>query len=550
MNHLDYTVVFLYLAALLGFGYALRRQSGEGEYFLGGKSLNWFPLTLSVMATQLSAISFISAPAFVGLREGGGLKWLTYEFSVPLAMILVMFVIAPALYRAGVVSIYEFLQRRFGRSTRMLISVLFQVTRSFATGIMVYAMSIILEAVLGISFWQSVAAVGIVTLLYSTSGGMKAVVYGDAIQMLLIFGGLLLVAFYAVAELGGVGGFLEQIDRERLTAIDFSSLGLSGDEFGFLPMIFGGFVLYASYYGCDQSQAQRTLSARNMHDIRAVLLANGLLRFPLVALYCAAGLAVGAALANAPELLAKIPPGRPDYMIPIYILERLPHGVIGLLMVGILSAAMSSLSSAVNSLAAVTMEDLNALGAKPADKDREVRRARVISVFWGLIILLLSFFAGSIAPTVIEAINKVGSAMYGPVLGVFLLAMLPRRGASGDKSVVGAAAANIGLLAGLLCNLYLWKFQPQVFWMWWNFIGLVVTVGVAFLVAWMSALSAQTRKTVTVIPAQAGIQTESPAATRDGKTGRVLSLALMAWFLVIVSFSYSISALVARLSGN
>ncbi len=474
MNVLDYLVIAAYLGGLLYFGYLLRDQSNEGDYFLGGRSMGWFPLTLSTMATQLSAISFISAPAFVGFREGGGLKWLTYEFALPLAMILVMFVIAPALYRAGIVSIYEYLDKRFGRSTRILISVSFQIVRSFATGIMVYAMGLILEAALGIPLLQSILVVGVITLIYSTSGGMKAVVYGDAIQMVLIFGGLLVVAWYALAEIGGLGAFWHEVDPIRLKAVDFTSLGLSGDEFGFLPMLFGGFVLYASYYGCDQTQTQRILSAKSVEDTRVLLLANALLRFPLVLLYCFVGLIVGVAFANSPSLTALVPPDKPDFMMPVFILEHLPHGIIGLLLVAILAAAMSSLSSAVNSLAAVTLEDLEALGAKPSTKEKEVLWARGVSIFWGVVILFLSLFAGSIAPTVIEAINKVGSALYGPILAVFLLGMLTR-----SKNVAGA---NAGLVAGVLVNLYLWKAHPEIFWMWWNFIGLVVTVGVAFLV--------------------------------------------------------------------
>ena len=472
MNSLDFIVVAIYLGALLGFGFMLRGQSDEGDYFLGGRTMGWFPLTLSTMATQLSAISFISAPAFVGLREGGGLKWLTYEFSVPLAMILVMFVISPALYRAGIVSIYQFLDQRFGRSTRLLISIAFQVVRAFGTGIMVYAMGIILEAVLGIPFWQSVVVVGLITLIYSASGGMKAVVYGDAIQMVLIFGGLLVVGFFALNEIGGVQNFMQSVDPARLKVIDVGSLGLNGDEFGLLPMVFGGFVLYASYYGCDQTQAQRILSAKDLPDARRLLLANGLLRFPLVLLYSVVGLIVGVVAMNSPELMAKIPADRPDYLMPIFILEYLPHGVIGLLMVAILAAAMSSLSSTVNSLAAVTLEDMSELGLRTQSPKAELTRARAVSVFWGIVILLLSAFGGKIAPTVIEAINKVGSALYGPILATFLIGMMSKR--------VSGSAMNIGLLTGLALNLYLWKFQPQIFWMWWNFIGAIVTSVVAY----------------------------------------------------------------------
>ena len=522
MNALDYLVIAAYLGGLLFFGYLLRDQSNEGDYFLGGRTMGWFPLTLSTMATQLSAISFISAPAFVGLRAGGGLKWLTYEFALPLAMILVMFVIAPALYRAGIVSIYEYLDQRFGRSTRILISVSFQIVRSFATGIMVYAMGLILEAVLGIPLWQSIVVVGVITLIYSTSGGMKAVVYGDAIQMGLIFGGLLVVAWYALSDIGGFDAFWREVEPERLRAVDFTSMGLSGDEFGFLPMLFGGFVLYASYYGCDQTQAQRILSAKNIRDTRILLFANSVLRFPLVLLYCFVGLIVGVAFANDPELTARIPVDKPDFMMPIFILEHLPHGIIGLLLVAILAAAMSSLSSAVNSLAAVTLEDLAALGAKPATKKREVLWARGVSIFWGLVILVLSAFAGKIAPTVIEAINKVGSALYGPILAVFLFGML------GKKK--GTAGVNVGLVAGVAFNLYLWKAHPEVFWMWWNFIGLVVTASVALIVQWLS-------------PAQADYVAEPHAADDDSLTEgakRNYTVMLVLIFIAIVAISVSI----------
>ena len=485
MNSFDYLVVGAYLAALIIFGYLLRQQNTEQDYYLGGRELGWMPLTLSGMATQLSAISFVSAPAFVGLREGGGLQWLTFELAVPLAMGIVMFLVAPPLYRAGIVSIYDFLDNRFGRSTRLLISFSFQVVRSFSTGIMVYAIALILEAVLGIPLWQSVIAVGLITLIYATSGGMKAVVYGDAVQMVLILGGILLVTGYAIADLGGMTAAVAEIDRDRLQAIDASALGFNGDEFGLFPMLFGGLVLYVSYYACDQSQAQRILSARNEGDMRRLLFANGLMRFPIVVLYCFAGLVIAASFGNDPELLAKVPSDRPDYMMPIYILERLPNGVIGLLIVAMLSAAMSSLSSAVNSLAAATEKDLSMLGVIPQRPDKEIQMARLLSVFWGLVILFLSFFAGSIAPTVIEAINKVGSALYGPILGVFLMAILQKKRS--------ALAANFGLLAGRALNLYFWLFVPDLFWMWWNVIGLGVTVIIGTLVSLFTTPDSDTK---------------------------------------------------------
>lgn len=479
MNVLDYIVVSIYLGAMLAIGFFLKDQKGEKDYFLGGRDMGWFPLSLSTMATQLSAISFISAPAFVGLREGGGLKWLTYELGVPLAMIFVMFVIAPALYRANVVSIYDYLEKHIGKSTRVLISILFQIVRSFSTGIMVYAPALILEAVLGIPLWQSIVAVGVIALVYSVMGGMKAVVYSDAIQMFLIFGGLLIVAAYAYNQVGGMGPLLEKVEADRLVALDFSSFGFSGDGFGFIPMLFGGFILYISYYGCDQTQAQRVLSSKDLKSARTLLLTNGLLRFPLVLVYCFAGLIVGVSVMGSPELMAQIPSEKLDFMMPVFVVEYLPHGLIGLIMVAVLSAAMSSVSSAMNSLAAVSLEDMKTVGLLKLSPEKDVQWARYLSILWGVVIIVLAFFAGEIAPTVIEAINKVGSALYGPVLGVFLIAIFAKK-----KS---PNAVNIGLLIGLLLNLYFWKFVPDLFWMWWNVIGLIVTVTIALLISLIPA---------------------------------------------------------------
>lgn len=475
MNMLDYSLVAGYLIALLGLGYLYREQTSRADYFLGGRSMGWFPLALSTMATQLSAISFISAPAFVGVREGGGMIWLSYELAVPLAMILLMGVIMPRLYSAGFVSIYEFLEDRFDKHTRFLISIVFQVSRAFGTGITIYAVALILESMMGLPFWMAVAIVGVVTSIYSLQGGMKAVVYADAVQMIIIFAGIFLCAFFGLQALGGWSGFFANLDTSRLMAVNFTSSGFSNDEFGFLPMIFGGIVLYASYYGCDQTQAQRILSAKSQTTVRQILLANGLLRFPMVLLYCIMGLIIGTLASVAPDMPVEEFVKQPDRMMPTFIINYLPHGVIGLLTVAILAAAMSSLSSVINSLSAVTIEDIARVSGNELSEKQYVFWSRFSALAWSAIILVFSFFGGAIADTVIEAVNKVGSMFYGPILAVFLLAILFMN--------VSARSVNIGLLAGVGTNFYLWLGVPEVFWFWWNAIGLGVTMAVALAVS-------------------------------------------------------------------
>lgn len=478
MNGTDYVIVLVYIAAFVGMGFLFKNQRDGNEYFLGGKRLGWFPLGLSIMATQMSTISFISAPAFAGYKEGGGLQWLTYGFAVPIAMIFLMTIVIPPLYKSGIVSVYEFLEQRFSKATRLLISLVFMISRSFATGVMVYAVAIMLMATIKIPFWQTIVLIGVTTLIYSLMGGMKAVVYGDAVQMIIIFLGLLVCFWYSLDEVGGWQAFTQAVDKERLEIIDFGSLGLlDGEQFGFWPMLLGGFFLYCSYYGTDQTQVQRSLSASSLDTVRRMLLFNGLLRFPMVLLFCLFGLAVGTVVHQNQELMRLIPADRPDYMVPIFILRYLPHGMIGLLMVAMLSAAMSSLSSAINSLSAVTVEDfIKELSPKALSSKRYLLASRLAALFWGVFCIALAFVSGDIADTVIEAINKVGSLFYGPILATFLLAILSKR--------THAVGMNIGIAAGVLVNMVLWVgFQDQVFWFWWNVIGTIITGCLSYLIS-------------------------------------------------------------------
>jgi SSS family transporter len=410
------------------------------------------------------------------VREGGGLQWLSYEFAVPLAMIFLGTFLVPGLYRSGVVSIYEFLEKRFGLSTRLLLSLVFQVSRAFATAVMIYAVALIIMSVIGIPLWQTILVIGLVTLMYSYQGGMKAVVYGDMIQMIILFGGIIICMVYGIDAIGGWQEFSLQLDRERLDAVDFSSLGFKqGESFGFWPMVIGGFFLYSSYYGTDQSQVQRLLSAQDLGTMRKTLLVNGLLRFPITLSYCIMGLIVGTlALTNSDF---NVPVDEPDLMIPIFIRDFLPHGIIGILIVAILSAAMSSLSSAINSLSAVTTEDF-VLRGKQTDNDRYVRVSKWVALAWGSVCMILSFYAGDIAPTVIEAINKIGSVFFGPILATFLIALRIRR--------VGALSMNVGLLTGVGFNIWMWLVVgEEVFWFWWNAFGFFVTLGVAVLISFL-----------------------------------------------------------------
>ncbi|WP_423824086.1 sodium/solute symporter [Salinisphaera sp. SPP-AMP-43] len=475
MTLIDYAVIGLYLGGFLWLGYRLRSHDSGAQYFLGDRSFGWFVLALSAAATQLSSASFISAPAFAGAKAGGGLIWLTYEFAVPLAMAFLIVCFFPTLYNAGVVSIYGFLERRFGPSTRLLLSLVFQLSRAFATSVMIYAVALILTHAMGMPLWLTILVIGLVTLIYCYQGGMKAVVYGDAIQMGLLTIGIGVCVWIGLMRLGGWQAFIAGVDPARLTAVDFTNWGIGQEAgFGFWPMLVGGLFLYVSYYGADQSQAQRLLSARDLPTVRRTLLANGLLRSPVTLCYCLMGLILGTLAARGGAFGSEVPATQPDLLVPMFIRSELPAGLTGLLIVAIFSAAMSSVSSAINSLSAASVEDLIARGRELSNR-RYMQASHLATLFWGVVCLALAFVTGHIAPTLIEAINKIGSVFFGPILAIFVAAiMMPR---------IETRGANAGLASGVLLNLGLWLFVPHLFWFWWNVTGALATWMVAALVS-------------------------------------------------------------------
>lgn len=209
------------------------------------------------MAMQFLAISFILVLVFVGLCEGGGLEWFSFEFGVFVVMLFLMMVFILFLYNVGIVSIYEYLECWFSVFMCLLLSVVFLISWAFVIGVMVYVVFIILESVLGVFFFIMFGIIGVIIFIYFLQGGMKVVVYGDMIQMIILFLGILLCMGFVLVEIGGWEVFIVQFDCDWLDVVDFFGWGFQkGEEFGFWLMLLGGFFLYVFYYGMDQLQVQ------------------------------------------------------------------------------------------------------------------------------------------------------------------------------------------------------------------------------------------------------------------------------------------------------
>lgn len=487
MTPLDWIILSLYLLLIIGMSAFIgRRQKSQEDYYLGGRSMPPWQIALSVAATQVSAISLIGAPAFIALKANGGLVWLQYEFAIPLAMMLIMLTLIPIYHRIRGITIYEYLDQRFGAPTRTVMSLVFLLSRGLGSGVALLATGIVTAVCLNWPLWPTILLIGVVSVVYTTFGGIKADIYSDILQLAILWLG----SFVAIGVLIGLLGddifTFASADQVRLQVFDFHSSGWGdGKTFAFWPMLIGGFFLYLSYYGCDQSQAQRLLTTSTPEEAQKSLFINGLVRFPLVLTYSAVGVLLISFLHLNPEFAARLEGQQPDALVPYFLTEYMPKGLLGLLIAGLFAASMSSLDSAMNSLSAATYRDF-LIKISPRlenlTEKQQVSLSRILTILWGAIATGFALYLIGGQETVIELVNKIGSAFYGPVLAVFWLGMFSRRTTQGG--VIAGLAAGVGL------NIYLWQVHSAtVSWLWWNVTGFLFAFVVGIIGSLISAKS-------------------------------------------------------------
>ncbi len=469
---LDWIIVLLYIFFILGISFFIgRSQKDQDDYYLAGRKVPPWQIGSSMAANQVSAISLIGAPAFIAVKETGGLKWLQYEMAIPLAMIFIIIFLVPLLRSTGGITIYQYLEKRFGIETRFTLSFIFLISRSLATGVALLATSYVTSVCIGLPLLETIIIIGLISFIYTSMGGIKADIISDIIQLVVLWISSIAIIFILLNLLNWDISFADNA-ADRLYIFDLKSTGIGdGNSFSFWPMLFGGFFLYISYYGCDQSQAQRLLATDENRKASKSLVINSLIRFPLVLTYCTVGILLILFMGKNPEFTDKILSLPPDYLIPHFINDYIPAGLVGLIVAGVFAASMSSLDSAINSLSAATWEDFLVKIFPDLDeiKDRKkVTLSRIITIFWGIFTIAAAVFMAEGADTVIELVNKIGSAFYGPIAGVFILGIILKR--KGQFPALG------GLISGMTVNIILWLGFSSVSWMWWNLTGFCMTV--------------------------------------------------------------------------
>jgi SSS family solute:Na+ symporter len=551
---LDWVIIAVYLVYVLVDG--VRRAKGTREiegYFLAYRSLPWWAVGLSVMATQLSAITLIGT---TGQGAVDGLRFVQFYFGLPLAMVILGVTLVPFLHGAKVFTAYEYLERRFDARTRSLTSFLFLVARGMSCGTIIAAPAVVFSAMFGWSVLWSVALMGIPTVIYTMIGGVQAVTWVDVKQIgLIVFAVVaVIVTLFVQLPVAPDHALVLAGATGRLRVFDFS-FDLTSD-FTFWSGLIGGTFLMLSYFGTDQSQVQRYMTAKSVDQARSSLLMSAYWKIPLQALVLLMGVLVfvffvfqrppllfipaqeqairaaepavygmlderyhtalearataarAAAAArdrgdreSSAALLAAFRAREADvsavrnealglahrvtgqtardvnYIMPWFVLHYLPIGLAGIFVAAVLAAAMSSIAAELNSLATVTVIDFYRRWVRPEAPDAHyLRVSKAATGFWGLFACVVATFAATLG-SLIVVVNRFGSFFYGSILGVFLLAMMPRARATG---------AFFGLIAGMAAVGAVTLAAPSVSWLWHNVIGAVTVVAVGLV---LSALS-------------------------------------------------------------
>jgi len=498
---IDYMVVLLYMAGVTVFGLMLSgRQRSTADYFMGGHQIPWWAVLFSLVATETSTLTFISIPA---VAYGGNLTFLQITFGYILGRIVVSFLLLPRYYEGQLSTAYQFLGNRFGDSMRNVTSSTFMVTRLLADGVRLFASAIPIAIILRLAqvkvsdlnvYFISILLISAVTFVYTFLGGIKAVVWMDVIQMGIYIGGALLAAGIILIRLPqGFAGTIELLRSAGKLKLFRLGLGLSFRDFmaqpyTFFTAVIGGGVFSIASHGTDQLMVQRVLTTRDLRSGKKALITSGFVVLLQFTLFMFIGLLLyGFYSGKSPALLGL---STMDEIFAKFIVEQIPAGVSGLIVAAILAAAMSSLSSSINSLASATMMDLYKpyLG-KENSPERDLRISRIITIIWGIIITGSAFFFAILQlrspgqrPAVVELGLGIASYTYGGLLGAFLLGIISKKLRRKDTM--------IGFFAGLIALLFMVKGPIQMLlpgegltlaWPLYTMVGSMIVIGVGYL---------------------------------------------------------------------
>lgn len=480
---LDFLILVLYFAGITAFGAWLgRRQKSTRDYFLAGGEAPWWAVSISIVATETSTLTFIGAPA---LAYNSNLTFLQLVLGYVIGRIIVSFLLIPAYFKGALDTSYQLLNQRFGARVKNFAALLFLTTRSLADGVRLFATGLVLHVILRNSGdWPGavlaggdilpIAVMGLLTIYYTFKGGMRAVIWTDFIQMIVyIFGALL--AFWILLE-RIPGGWQEVAATARaagkLRLFDFSFDPSA--SYTFWSGAIGGALLTTATHGTDQLMVQRYLACGSQRKSQVALIASGLVVLAQFALFLIIGIMLYVFYRLLPPSTAI---SNSDEIFPVFIVEQMPSVAAGVVIAAIFAAAMSTLSGSLNSLASVSVNDFYRVYFKPqASEEHYLKVSRTLTLIWGIVLIGIGVLAREWG-SVLEVGLTIASFTLGSVLGVFLLAVLSSK--TDEPSALAAMASGLLFMLGIhLLGRYN---IVKIAWTWYVPIGTLTAVSVGLI---------------------------------------------------------------------
>ena len=467
LTWIDYAVIAAYLLAITAFGsWFARFQKTTRDYFLTGRSVPWWAICFTIVATETSTLSFIGVPAGA---YASNMTFLQLALGYVVGRLLVSVLFLPAYFRGELYTSYELLLRRFGPEVKNVAAIIFVITRTLADGIRLFATALVISVVTQVPVNITVIALGVAMIIYTVRGGVSAVIWTDVVQMFVYVAGALLVfagLLYLIP-----GGWARSCGRPAAAAISASSISAPTRQrtYTFWAGLFGGIALTLATHGTDQFLVQRLLSAQSVRGASAGLILSGVLVFAQFVLFLVIGAMLFTFYQHTP---LPRPLGRTDEVLPLFVVTSLPQGVSGFIVAAIVAAA---LSPSINSLAATTVNDFYLKYVRPdADEDTLMRVARQATIGWGVAQIAVALAAQWVTRSVLDSGLSVLSLAAGPVLGAFLTGVLTTRVKSG--AMLGGMAAGAAVLT------WAWWTSAYAF-TWYALTGAAVTSIVALLLS-------------------------------------------------------------------
>lgn len=467
LSAVDYAVIGAYLLAITAFGsWFARYQKTTRDYFLTDRSVPWWAICFTVVATETSTLTFIGIPA---ASYAGNMVFLQLALGYVIGRVLVSVLFIPAYFRGELFTSYELLQRRFGTRVKTLAALIFLVTRSLADGIRLFTTALVISVVTQVPVTWVVLILGAAMIVYTMRGGVSAVIWTDVVQMFVYLAGAVAIALALVDRIPGGWAEVVRVGREtgRFAAVDLR-FDLTR-VYTIWSGVFGGIALTLATHGTDQFLVQRLLSAKSARDASRGLILSGLVVFVQFVLFLLIGVMLFAFYLQAPLPQAL---SRPDEILPVFVVSQLSHGLAGFIVAAIVAAA---LSPSLNAMAASTVSDFYLPYFNPgADQGTQMRVAKWATVLWGVAQLGVAIGAQFMQRSVLDAGLAVLSFASGAVLGAFLIGTLAPSISERDTFA--------GMVAGLLVMIAVW-WATAVAFTWYVLIGAVTTCAVAWLLA-------------------------------------------------------------------